>query len=163
MNSINKLLLKAFALFSGILLFNSALLAQNNNASTADLIQSKHYVFKVQTVLPTGGSIRHVTSDYDLTISGDTVISYLPYFGRAYVGIDPNEGGINFTSTSFGYNVENRKKGGWDITITPKDTKDVRTMTLSISESGYGSLQVISNNRSSISYNGYVTAPGKKK
>jgi len=163
MKASNKLLLKAIAVFLGVLLSYSAVFAQKNDSSTANLIQSKYYVFKVQTILPTGGNIRHVTSDYDLTISGDSLISYLPYFGRAYMGVDPNDGGLNFTSTNFGYSIQNRKKGGWDIVITPKDTKDVRTMTFNISENGYGSLQVISNNRSAISYNGYVAEPRKKK
>lgn len=81
----------------------------------------------------------------------------MPYFGRAFVApMNPSEGGIRFTSTDFNYTVKDRKKGGWDIAILPKDAKDVRQMLLSVTESGYGSLQVISNNRQQISYNGYL-------
>ena len=66
-------------------------------------------------------------------------------------------GGLNFTSTEFQYNLKSKKKGGWDITIKPTDIKDVRQMFLSIGENGYASLQVISNNRQTISYYGYIT------
>lgn len=121
-----------------------------------NLIQSGNYVFVAQNVMPLGGRTINLTSIYDLQVLRDTVISNLPYFGRAFVApMNPSEGGIRFTSTDFDYKVKDRK-GGWDIAITPKDAKDVRQMLLSITESGYGNLQVISNNRQQISYNGYV-------
>jgi hypothetical protein len=41
--------------------------------------------------------------------------------------------------------------------ITPKDNRDVRQMNFTISASGYATLQVSSNNRQSISYNGYIS------
>lgn len=122
-----------------------------------NLIVSKNYVFVAQTVLPLGGRVINLTSSYHVRVSGDTVASDLPYFGRAFVApINPLEGGIHFTSTNFIYKVKERKKGGWDIAILPKDAKDVRQMLLTVSESGYGTLQVLSNNRQQISYNGYV-------
>src|SRR5215212_1991143 len=122
-----------------------------------DLIDSKNYVFVAQTAIPIGGRAINLTSPYEVRVSGDTVASDLPYFGRAFVApINPSDGGIHFTSTNFNYKVEGRKKGGWDIEILPKDSKDVRQMHLTLSESGYGTLQVVSNNRQQISYNGYV-------
>ena len=122
-----------------------------------DFINSKNYVFVAQTALPIGGRAINLTSPYEVRVSGDTVASDLPYFGRAFVApMNPSEGGIHFTSTNFDYTVKGRKKGGWDIAILPKDSKDVRQMLLTVSESGYGTLQVVSNNRQQISYNGYV-------
>ncbi len=130
---------------------------QKEDAAIQHLINSKRYVFVAQTVLPMSGRTINLTTDYDVRVSGDTVVSDLPYFGRAFVApIDPSEGGIHFTSTNFNYNIKERKKGGWDIAILPKDTKDVRQLFLSVTESGYGTLQVISNNRQQISYNGYI-------
>jgi len=124
-----------------------------------NLVQSKNYVFVAQTVLPQSGRSINLTSYYDLKVKGDTLASDLPYFGRAYVApIDPQEGGIRFTSGNFSYNEKDRKKGGWNILLTPKDAIDVREMSLTISENGYASLQVISNNRQTIGFNGYVKA-----
>ncbi len=126
--------------------------------STQKLVESKNFVFKAQTVLPLRGNVRQLTSDYDLRLSGDSVVSYLPFFGRAYVApTRPDEGGIKFTSTDFVYNVK-QKGQGWEITILPKDTRDVKQLFLSVSGNGYARLQVISNNREGIAYNGYIEA-----
>ena len=129
----------------------------NTSSEIQNLINSKNYVFVAQTAFPIGGRAINLTSPYHVTVSGDTVASDLPYFGRAFVAsINPSDGGIRFTSTNSNYKVKGRKKGGWEIIILPKDSKDVRQMFLSVSESGYGTLQVVSNNRQQISYNGYV-------
>jgi len=125
----------------------------------SSLINSRNYVFEAQKALPSSGRQVNLTTLYDLRVGADTITSYLPFFGRAYVApVNPTEGGIKFTSTSYSYNVKDRKKGGWDITIVPNDTKDVRQMYLTVSDDGYASLNILSNNRSSISYNGIVRA-----
>lgn len=122
-----------------------------------NLIESKHFVFKAQTVMPLSGRTRQLTSNYDMKVMGDSLITYLPYFGRAYTApLDPTEGGIQFTSTNYKYTVKEKKKG-WDITLTPTDEQNVRELLLNVSNSGYATLTVNSNNRQSISFHGYVT------
>ncbi|MEP7319290.1 MAG: DUF4251 domain-containing protein, partial [Panacibacter sp.] len=92
-----------------------------------------------------------------LRISKDTIISYLPYFGRAYTApISPEDGGINFTSTDFEYTTALRKKGGWSIEIKFKDQSQVREMNLTIFDNGRADLFVSSNNRQSISFSGNI-------
>ena len=131
--------------------------SKKQNAFKTMLIE-KSFVFKAQSVSPTGGATRQLTSDYDLRVSNDTIQTYLPYFGRAYQApMNPSEGGIHFTSTNFDYQVVDRKKGRTELTIRPIDAEDVREMTLSVSKNGYASLQVLSNNRQPISFNGVVT------
>jgi hypothetical protein len=142
-----------------IISFTASVSAQDAEKDKAKaIVESKEFVFKAQSVQPLGAPSRQLTSEYDLKVLGDSVISYLPYFGRAYSAPAPGEdGGFNFTSTKFEYKAKPKKKGGWDINIKPNDTKDVRQLSLSITQSGYASLQVISNNRQSISYYGYIT------
>jgi hypothetical protein len=77
--------------------------------------------------------------------------------------IGSSEGGIHFTSTNFEYKVTERKKGGWDIVIKPKDVQAVQEFNFSIFDSGSASLQVNSTNRQPISFNGYVSEKKKKK
>lgn len=128
-----------------------------------NMVKAKNFVFKADYVIPMRGTSRNLTSDYDLNVSKDTITAYLPYFGRAYSApIDPTEGGIKFTSTDFKYETKPKRKGGWEISIEPKDTRDVRQLTMDISESGYASLRIISNNREAISFNGYIKEKGKK-
>lgn len=121
------------------------------------MIKDQEYTFIARTVLPTGGRIVQLTSNYDLRVSKDSVISFLPYFGRAYTApIGGTNAGIQFTSTDFNYKVSERKKGGWQILIRPKDVQDIQQVNLTVSEGGSASLQVTSNNRQPISYNGVI-------
>jgi hypothetical protein len=127
-----------------------------------NFIKTKEFVFKAQTVLPMTGMSRQLTSDYDVRFLGDSVVAYLPYFGRAYSAGYGEGGAIDFTSTKFEYKVKERKKGGWDVSIKPKDAKVVLALNFTVSENGYASLQVTSNNRQPISYNGYVMERKRK-
>jgi hypothetical protein len=120
------------------------------------IVESQNYIFKAQMVYPQSGSSRSLTSDYDLTITRDTIISFLPYFGRAYSApVDPTKGGIKFTSTDFEYKPTKDGKS-WGITIKPKDAPDVQQLYLDIFDNGNATLRVTSTNRQSISFNGYV-------
>lgn len=129
-----------------------------------NLIESKNYVFVAQNAMPLRGRTINLTSLYTFRIIGDSIIADLPYFGRAFVApLNPSEGGIRINSSDFTYKASQKKKGGWDITITPKNAKDIRQVFLNISETGYGSLQVTSNNRQPISFSGYITDANKAR
>lgn len=132
-----------------------------NDEKSADMqriVNAQRFVFKAQSAQPTRGRIVHLSSDYDVAISQDTVRSSLPYFGRAYSApMDGRSGGIDFTSKNFQYNKKERKKGGWEISIKPTDVNDVREMSLTVFGNGSASLRVFSNNREPISFNGYVS------
>ena len=152
---VNTVLLSTTALVS----LNTAF-AQEKETAVKNMVESKNFVFKAQTMNPMTGRTRQLTSEYDLKILKDSIIAYLPYFGRAYSPpVNPNEGGIQFTSTDFEYKMTVRKKGGWDIQIKPKDARDVRQLDLSVFKNGSATLGVNSNNRQSISFNGHVEDP----
>jgi hypothetical protein len=132
-------------------------------AYVGHLVDTAYFRFKAEWVLPLGGRSRYLTSDYyDLTVSRDTIVAYLPYFGRAYSApMDPSQNGIQFTSKDFIYTTTPRKKGGWNISIKFNDAGDVKQMELTVTTDGNASLQVTSVNRQSISFNGHIT--GRKK
>jgi len=123
-----------------------------------EMITSQNFIFKAQSVFPQTGGVRQLTSsDYDLKISKESVVSWLPYFGRAYAApINPSEGGIKFTSSKFEYLKTKKNKNRWDITIRPKDVSDVQTLYLTVNDDGRASLRVNSINRQSISFDGYI-------
>lgn len=153
----------ALVIFAG--LSSLSTIAQNSKDTAAinKMINNRQYVFKAQQVMPLGGRTLQVTPDYDVRVTKDSVEAYLPYFGRAYsANIGSSEGGIKFKSKQFDYTVK-EKKGGWDITIKPKDVQDVQQLVFSIFDNGNSSLNVNSTNRQSISYTGYVTAPSSRK
>ena len=131
-------------------------------AAVKKMVDEHHFVFVANYVTPMRGASKALTSDYDLKVLKDTVVSFLPYFGQAYLApTDPTEGGIKFTWTRFDYTVVTRKNGSWDITIKPKETnitqsRDVQKMILRVSTAGYASLQVLSTNRDAISFDGEI-------
>jgi hypothetical protein len=137
----------------------SAVQAQDKNENLKASLDAKRFSFEVRTVLPTSGSARQVGgSGYQLKLQGDSLRSYLPYYGRAYSASMGSDAGYTFTSTKFDYTITDRKKGGWQVSIKPKDVPDVRELLLTVSENGAAVLQAMSNNRQPISYNGDVTA-----
>lgn len=132
--------------------------AQVKGDELKKLLKEREYVFIAQSALSQRGQNINLTSEYDLKVGQNEVESYLPFYGRAYTApIDPTQGGIKFTSKNFTYKEKIGKKGGWEITIIPNDYKDVNTLNLSISENGYATLSVNSNQRSNISFYGYIT------
>ncbi|MBS1510135.1 MAG: DUF4251 domain-containing protein [Bacteroidetes bacterium] len=144
-----------------MLLCSNSLQAQKNAAVQAALqnaVDSQRYTFYAQFINPMQGGQRYLTTEYTLKVSPDTVQCDLPFIGRAYTApIGGMGGGINFTSTQFTYTIAPRKKGGgWDVLILPKDNGDVTKLLLTIQNGGTATLQVISNNRESIGYTGYV-------
>ena|SRR5215471_3223073 len=147
------------------LLYSAGICAQQtkDTAVVKKMVADKHYVFKAETVMPMGGTTRHLSTDYDVKITKDTVQAYLPYFGRAYSApIGQSEGGIIFLSKNFEYTVTD-KKGGWDITIKPKDVRDVQQLNFSIFNNGSTNLNVTSTNRQPISFGGHIDPPDNRK
>ncbi|MBG6235226.1 hypothetical protein IWX76_001794 [Pedobacter sp. CAN_A7] len=156
-------------------------LAQTDKATTERIVKAQDFVFVATRALPlssqdvfavmssmnhpnASGSITLTGAQYDLRINKDSVVAFLPYYGRAYqASMNPDDAGIKFKSKDFKYVKKDRKKGGWSITIEPKDVKDNQRLTLYVSENGYGTLNVLNNNRQSISFNGFISEPKAKK
>jgi hypothetical protein len=171
MKILNKITLLAAFIFIGINVTRAQTKAEKKEARQAEtqkMLKDQNFVFKANYALPMRGGSRALTSDYDLLVTKDTIVSFLPYFGRAYVAPPPGttDGGIKVNTTKFSYVSTIKKNDSWTITIKPKDKniadwRDVQSFMLNISADGYGSLQVISSNRDPISFNGYVEARKK--
>ncbi len=160
--------MKTIMKFSGLLMLLWAVslssVAQNTRkereakkiANVKAMVEASNYVFKAQSANPMRGGTFNLTSEYDLRVAQDTLIAYLPYFGRAYQApMDPTDGGIHFTSTRFSYNKQ-ETKNGWEISVKPVDAKGVEQIFLSISQDGYANLRITSTNRDPITFDGYI-------
>ena len=125
-------------------------------------IEAGSYTFTAQQANPLRGGTWQLTgSYYDLRVVKDTIVAFLPFFGRAYLApMNPDDAGFKFTSTKFTY-TSNLKKSGYEIVIKPTDTKDVRQMILNVSLAGYATLSITSMNRDQISFYGTVEANKK--
>jgi hypothetical protein len=156
--------IKAFTAFIGLFVAGTlAVTAQKTDkkaakeAAITKMVQAKKYVFHVDTSIPMGGRSRRETPGYTLKVQPDKIIAEMPYYGRAYnAGYGGSDGGIRLNTAKFEYTVENRKKGGWDISIKPTDSKDIQQFNLTIQVNGSATLQVTSNNRQPINFDGYI-------
>ncbi|HWZ34596.1 MAG TPA: DUF4251 domain-containing protein [Mucilaginibacter sp.] len=125
------------------------------------LITSGSYVFVANYVIPNSMPSRSLTANYDVTVTPGKLEVWLPYFGRAYAApFNPSEGGVKLTTADFTNKLVSKKKN-WEITLTPRNSNppganDVRNLVLDVSDDGYASLRVTSQNRQPISFNGYV-------
>lgn len=120
-------------------------------------VEEMKYKFVAGSANPMGGKNIQLTAGYySLRITKDTIESFLPYFGRAYVAPMPlEEGGIKFISTDFSYQIK-EGKNAWTVTIEPKDTPQKIKMFLDIGKGGYGTLSVQDNSRQAISFYGTI-------
>jgi Domain of unknown function (DUF4251) len=124
------------------------------------MINDQRFVFNAQSASPTKGGLVQLTPGYTLRVTKDTVVSDLPYYGRAYqAGYGSSESGIKFTSVDFSCNTEAGKKKSWKITIQPKDNKSFRELMLTVYDDGSATLNVNSNDRQAISFRGYLSEP----
>ncbi|HTE25324.1 DUF4251 domain-containing protein [Flavitalea sp.] len=130
---------------------------------TKSQVEAKSFVFQAQSASPMRGGRRNLTPGYTLLISNDTLVSDLPYFGRAYSAGYGTDGGIKFISTKFESTVKNRKKEGWEINVKPTDISNIEVLIITVHESGSASLQVKTRDRQPISFDGYIEEPKSRK
>lgn len=148
-----------FALIIPLLFFSctsSKKIVQLNSDDVRNMVDSSRFDFVAERVNPLRGSTRYLTSPYDVIVKKDSVVCYLPFFGRAYQApVDLSKGGIEFTSTNFSYQ-SNSKDGSWDVLVKPNDYQNVQQLLFNISANGTATLNVVNTNRDPISFYGYI-------
>lgn len=135
----------------------AALVTTSNTLQLA--VDSGKWKFTANQVMPQYGEARQANGDYDIRFFKDSMIVYLPYFGKADAGASfmTGKGPLDFTSTRFSIEKTKNKKGLWLMSIVPKDNREVRLMSFTISPGGFASLNITMANRTGISYNGTAT------
>ena len=129
-----------------------------NEIKLRNAIEARSFIVEVNKAIPMSGSARTLTSTYSLTVNGDEVKSYLPYFGRAYSVPYGGGEGLIFESTITDYQITFNKKGMAEITFKTRTKEDLFTYRVQIFMNGSASVHVSSNNRQPISFNGKAVA-----
>ena len=122
-------------------------------------LAARHYRVSVNMMYPRRGKARTVSSDYGLEVKGDTLVSYLPYFGRAYNVPYGGGKGLNFTETLTEYYSKKLSNGATQVLIKVKNEEDVYNFTLEIFDNGSTSIDLNSRERESINYSGNMELP----
>lgn len=139
---------------------HSATAAASDEAIAAAIAGDK-WDFSANQALPQRGRSRSLTGVYEVECRKDTLLFYLPYFGRAYSAIiGETTSPLNFKTTNFSFNKTKNDKGRWNIIVVPKDYREVQSCDFTLYENGAAQLNVQMTNRSPISFSGFVR-PGK--
>lgn len=127
------------------------------------LITSGKYKIDVNRALPARGRSISLTSLYSIEIRNDSVISYLPYFGRGYSIPYGGGNGLNFKAPITGYSFEQDKKGTARIKFSARSPEDKFDFNVSVYSNGSSSIFVNMQNRQSISFSGELDIKEKEE
>lgn len=122
------------------------------------LINSGSFVFIADRAMPQGGrTVDLISYQAYVKFQPDLIESSLPYFGRAYSGVGyGGDSGLEFEGKPENYTLEDGKKNVKIINTRVKGDHDSFNINLTITPSGYATLNVLSNNRNSITYTGVI-------
>lgn len=148
----------------GLLLGGQSLAAQTKKEkkeakekAVKEQIDSGRYRIQVNRALPFQGGAVNLTTLYALELRGDSVISYLPYFGRAYSLPYGGGEGMNFETVVSDYHVSYDKKKAARIQFKTRTKEEQYTFRLRIFPGGSATIDVTPVNKQSIRYQGDLT------
>ena len=120
-------------------------------------LDEKHYTIEVSHMTERRGGMRTLSGGYELQVKGDTVISYLPYFGDVYAGRTVPYGqqkALNFTGHIYNYVAVMEKQGEYRIQFQTETEEDRYIYTIQMFDNGKSYIDVLGENRTSISFIG---------
>lgn len=117
-------------------------------------LAARRYTVEISTMYPSHGRVRQVSPEFGLLVKGDTLMSYLPYVGRAYSVPYGGGTGLNFTEPIEEYKAEKGKNGTTQILIKVSHEADLLSYQLEVFDNGNTTINLTSRERESISYSG---------
>lgn len=117
-------------------------------------LEARRYRIYVDYMIPHRGPGKSITDPYCITVDGEKLNSYLPYFGVAYSL--PYGGGkaLNFEDTIDEYIDYGWQKGRRMIAFSTNNDEDIIVYTLTIYDGGSADINVHCRNRDDIKFRG---------
>ncbi|WOD43293.1 DUF4251 domain-containing protein [Hwangdonia lutea] len=112
-------------------------------------------------MLPSGsstGAINLIGNSNFLTISGDSITSYLPYYGERYTNVayGGTDGPIQLKGVVENYTVSKGKQHSYIISFDAKTKSERFNISMTLYPSLKSYVKLLGNSRSPISYSGHV-------
>jgi len=117
-------------------------------------LDERRYKIDIRMMYPRHGPSKSVASNWSLEVRGDTLVSYLPYIGRAYNIPYGGGKGMNFTALIGSYTEEEGRKGERLITMSVDNEEDQFVYRLEVFSDGQATIDVQPREREAISYSG---------
>ncbi len=179
-NQMKNLFKIGIAIITITLLYSCTTQSKYAAANIESLLKTKQFTFVAERANPTNLDVVNVMNSipgssssrmlnldpgYTIEIKAEELNVTLPYFGRMYsANMDPSQNSYRFTTKDYTIDNADGKKGSSVYTIVANDNQKIRTIRLEVFTNGKAYASVDSNDRQSISYDGYITANsiGKK-
>ena len=126
------------------------------SANVTNALNNRDYKIVIDRMYPMRGSSRHVSFGYSVEVRNDTLISYLPYFGRAYNVPYGGGKGLNFTAPIGSYQEFMKRNGQRHIEIGVSNEEDTYFYTIEVFDNGNSTVDVRARQRERISYSGNI-------
>ena len=101
-----------------------------------EIVDSGRIKIDVDRAVPMAGRSVNLTSPYSLEIHGDSILSYLPYFGRAYSAPYGGGEGLTFKEVATEKEQTSEKKGSSEIKFRVKTKEDVYMFRVEVYPNG---------------------------
>ena len=128
--------------------------AAEQTAKVKIALTERQYKIGINRMYPMKGSSKSVSASYAVEVRNDSLISYLPYIGRAYQVPYGGGKGLNFSERIGSYQESQTKKGLRRIEIGVKNEEDTYLYTIDVWENGSSQIDVQARQRERISYSG---------
>ncbi len=123
-----------------------------------DSVAQRTFKITIDYVNPLRMPPHHLTTGYSVALRGDTVESWLPYFGVAQRSDIANNSSspLIFKEKAENLTVKKSRKGAYDIAFATRHRSEYLEYRLSIFPNGSTSVDVTSSDRDAISFNGQM-------
>lgn len=98
----------------------------------------------------------YLTTEYSIRLHGDTIESYLPYFGRAYRAnlANNDKSPLSFKGSVKSFDARQGKKGRYTISFQTANNTETLEYTLTVFPNGQTLLNINSSDREPINFEG---------
>lgn len=128
--------------------------AAEQAAKVNKALKERKYKIDVERMYSMRGGSKTLSYGYSVEVRNDSLISYLPYFGRAYSVPYGGGKGLTFSERIGSYQEYQKGNGLRHIEIGLRNDEDTYLYTIEVYENGSSSISVQSRQHENISYSG---------
>lgn len=121
------------------------------------VIDSGNYTVDATMAYPHRGRNVPLTSQYTLEVKNDSVLSHLPFYGRAFSVPYGGGEGLHFQAPLTDYVVTYKPKGAAQIKFNARTDEDLFKFTVDVYPGGAANISVVMQQRESINYSGSLS------